>query len=111
MTAVDPAQVIAEAAAAAWKAKHGPPDWIIASAQLDTARAAVAALEAAGLAVVPVARAWEEWAVEDPERTAAELPLHLFGQDRAEAESLARYHGSLRLLRRAVQAGPWEPTP
>ncbi len=100
MTATDPAQVIAEAAAAAWKVKYGSIDWIIVSAQLENARDAVAALEAAGLTVVPAGTLRIEWA----HGNAAVRKV-------AWSEQAARRaigSGSGPLWTRTVHVGEWE---
>jgi hypothetical protein len=73
------------------------------------ADAVLTALAIEGLDVVPIGERREEWAVEDPQRTTAGLPLHIFGPDEAEARSLAGYHESLVLYRRTVYATAWEP--
>ena len=105
MTGLDPAQVIAEAAAAAWKAKHGSTDWIIASAQLENARAAVAALEAAGLTIAcaPV-ETWTEYGLRDGG-----------GVDGYDDEQHAReaqaYRPGTTVACRRVSASEWEDVP
>jgi hypothetical protein len=59
----------------------------------------------------PAAETRTEWAVEDPQRTAFGRGLHLFGTDEEEARYFRQYRApnDLRLRRRTVHVGPWEP--
>ncbi len=100
MTGPDPAQVIAEAAAAAWQAKHGSTDWIIASAQFDSAKAAVAALEAAGLTVIPAGTPRVEWAVRCDGETVSR-------DDELDAREDAAELAGAVVVRRMVHVGKW----
>ncbi len=105
MTGLDPAQVIAEAAAAAWQAKHRSIDWIIASAQFDSAKAAVAALEAAGLSVTPApAETWTEYGLRDADGVDG------YGDEQYAREAQAYRPGTSVVCRR-LSGSEWEDVP
>jgi hypothetical protein len=105
----DPATVIAAALDERSKRKHGPRgqiDDIIRAAHADIGKAAVAALEAAGWAVVPVAERREEWGIRFTADGRSWVDRY---DDREDAERWrSNYTNAVEVVCRTVQTSLWK---